>query len=177
MKQISFRTDILPLKDGLYRLALRLTMNKEEAEDIVQETLLKVWKRRERWQEIENIEGFAMTICHNLSLDHLRRMNNQLVSLEDNPMEHADKALSPFDNTMIHDRVATVREIINHLPEKQRACVQLRDIEGKAYKDIAAILNISEEQVKINIFRARQSIRQRFQTIENFKLSEKKKKD
>ena len=61
MKQISFRTDILPLKDGLYRLALRLTMNKEEAEDIVQETLLKVWKRRERWQEIENIEGFAMT--------------------------------------------------------------------------------------------------------------------
>ena len=177
MKQISFRTDILPLKDGLYRLALRLTMNKEEAEDIVQETLLKVWKRRERWQEIENIEGFAMTICHNLSLDHLRRMNNQLVSLEDNPMEHADKALSPFGNTMIHDRVAMVREIINHLPEKQRACVQLRDIEGKAYKDIAAILNISEEQVKINIFRARQSIRQRFQAIENFKLSEKKKKD
>ena len=174
MKQISFRTDILPLKDGLYRLALRLTMNKEEAEDIVQETLLKVWKRRERWQEIENIEGFAMTICHNLSLDHLRRMNNQLVSLEDNPMERADKALSPFDNTMIHDRVAMVREIINHLPEKQRACVQLRDIEGKAYKDIAAILNISEEQVKINIFRARQSIRQRFQAIENFKLSEKK---
>jgi RNA polymerase sigma-70 factor (ECF subfamily) len=92
-------------------------------------------------------------------------------------MEHADKALSPFDNTMIHDRVAMVREIINHLPEKQRACVQLRDIEGKAYKDIAAILNISEEQVKINIFRARQSIRQRFQAIENFKFSEKKKKD
>ena len=50
----------------------------------------------------------------------------------------------------------------SQLPEKQRSCMQLRDIEGKSYKDIATILNITEEQVKINIFRARQTIREQF---------------
>jgi RNA polymerase sigma-70 factor (ECF subfamily) len=53
------------------------------------------------------------------------------------------------------------------LPEKQRSCMQLRDMEGKSYKDIAAILGITEEQVKVNIFRARQTIKERFQKIEN----------
>ena len=47
--------------------------------------------------------------------------------------------------------------------------MQLRDIESKSYRDIATILGISEEQVKVNIFRARQTIRQRFQQLENFR--------
>jgi RNA polymerase sigma-70 factor (ECF subfamily) len=58
-----------------------------------------------------------------------------------------------------------VRRLIEQLPEKQRSCVQLRDIEGKSYKDIATIMNISEEQVKVNIFRARQTIKEQFQKI------------
>ena len=61
-----------------------------------------------------------------------------------------------------------VHRIIDSLPEKQRSCVQLRDIESKSYRDIATILGISEEQVKVNIFRARQTIRQRFQKLEDY---------
>lgn len=60
--------------------------------------------------------------------------------------------------------------MIDELPEKQRSCIQLRDIEGKAYKDIALILGITEEQVKINIFRARQTIKQRFQQFDKYGL-------
>ena len=174
---ITFRTDILPLKDSLFRLALRITQNREEAEDVVQETMLKLWNRRDRWEEIENIEAFAMTICRNLSLDHLKRMENQHASLDDDSTfrEGTEVGIStfssPFDHTVTQDRIGLVRQIIDTLPEKQRSCVQLRDIEGKAYKDIAAILSISEEQVKVNIFRARQTIRQRFQQMENYKGS------
>ena len=176
---ITFRTDILPLKDSLFRLALRITQNREEAEDVVQETMLKLWNRRDRWEEIENIEAFAMTICRNLSLDHLKRMENQHASLDDDttlPFKEGTEVglstfSSPFDHTVTQDRIGLVRSIIDTLPEKQRSCVQLRDIEGKAYKDIAAILSISEEQVKINIFRARQTIRQRFQQMDDYKAS------
>ena len=65
MNTVSFRNDILPLKDVLYRLALRITLNKEEAEDIVQDTLIKVWNKRADWADIASIEGFCLTVCRN----------------------------------------------------------------------------------------------------------------
>lgn len=68
MKKISFTADILPMKNLLYRLALRITMNREEAEDIVQDTLIKVWNKRDDWDNIESIEAFSMTVCRNLAL-------------------------------------------------------------------------------------------------------------
>ena len=59
-----------------------------------------------------------------------------------------------------------VRQLISELPERLRTCMQLRDIEGKSYRDIAAVLDITEQQVKVNIFRARQSVREKFLKIE-----------
>ena len=69
MKKISFRDDVLPLKNRLYRLALRITLNPAEAEDAVQDTLIKVWEHREEWEQIESIEAYAHTICRNIALD------------------------------------------------------------------------------------------------------------
>jgi RNA polymerase sigma-70 factor (ECF subfamily) len=70
--------------------------------------------------------------------------------------------------TIENVQMQIVRQIVDSLPEKQRSCIQLRDFEGKAYKDIAQILDISEEQVKVNIFRGRQTIKQRFLGMEKF---------
>ena len=167
---ITFQADILPLKNELYRMALRITMNAAEAEDVVQETMMKVWNRREQWEQIESIEAFCLTICRNLSLDKLRRMDNQTQSLDaayDPKDFHV--ASNPEEQAVQRDRIQLVRQLINMLPEKQRSCMHLRDMEGKSYKDIAAILGITEEQVKVNIFRARQTIKERFQKIEKIK--------
>ena len=163
MKQISFQTDILPLKNDLYRMALRITMNAAEAEDVVQETMMKVWNRRDQWEQIESIEAFCLTICRNLSLDKVRRMDNQTQSL-DAAYDPNDLGVSsnPEEQAIQSDRIRLVRQMISQLPEKQRSCMQLRDMEGKSYKDIATILDITEEQVKVNIFRARQTIREKF---------------
>lgn len=163
MKQISFQTDILPLKNELYRMALRITMNAAEAEDVVQETMMKVWNRRDQWEQIESIEAFCLTICRNLSLDKVRRMDNQTQSL-DAAYDPKDLGISsnPEEQAIQSDRIRLVRQMISQLPEKQRSCMQLRDMEGKSYKDIATILDITEEQVKVNIFRARQTIREKF---------------
>lgn len=164
---ISFRNDILPLKDKLFRLALRITLNPAEAEDVVQETMMKVWNRRDSWETIENIETFCLTICRNLAVDKTRHLANQTVSLEAEaePYDNSHHA-NPEEQTIQHDRIRMVRLLINQLPEKQRSCMQLRDIEGKSYKDIATILNITEEQVKVNIFRARQTVREQFKKAE-----------
>ena len=163
MKTISFQSDILPLKNELYRMALRITMNAADAEDVVQETMMKVWNRRDQWNQIESIEAFCLTICRNLSLDKVRRMDNQTQSL-DAAYDPKDQgvASNPEEQAIQSDRVRLVRQMINQLPEKQRSCMQLRDMEGKSYKDIATVLDITEEQVKVNIFRARQTIREKF---------------
>ncbi|MBR1504425.1 MAG: RNA polymerase sigma factor [Prevotella sp.] len=172
MKKISFRNDILPLKNELYRLALRITLNPAEAEDIVQETMIKVWNRRDQWDDIDSIEAFCLTICRNLSLDKMKKMENQNQSLSEGEHDAPDRsyASNPEEQAVQQDRVALVRRLVSELPEKQRSAMQLRDFEGKSYKEIADIMDISEEQVKVNIFRARQAIKQRFIETEKYGL-------
>jgi RNA polymerase sigma-70 factor (ECF subfamily) len=118
------------------------------------------------------MEAFCLTICRNLSLDKIRRMENQLRDAGDSAVEPQDSSYTsnPEEQTVQHDRVALVRRLIGELPEKQRTAMQLRDIEGKAYKEIAIVMGITEEQVKVNIFRARQAIRQKYLETEKYGL-------
>ena len=171
MKKIDFRTDVLPLKNELYRLALRITLNHAEAEDVVQETMIRVWNRREQWDTIENIEAFCLTICRNLALDRSKLAERQNASLDEG-IDAADHSYSanPEEQTLQRDRVELVRRLISQLPEKQRSCMQLRDIEGKSYKEIAEVMGITEQQVKVNIFRARQTIKQKYSETEQYGL-------
>lgn len=159
---MNFRNDILPLKNQLYRLALRITLNAQEAEDIVQDTLIKVWNRRDSLDEIDSVEAYAMTICRNLSLDHLKRKDNMNMSLDGMLFDRADTSDDPLQKLARKDNIHRIRTLMDSLPEKQRTCMQLRDFEGKTYREIAQILDISEEQVKINIFRARKYIKENF---------------
>lgn len=170
MKNISFRDDILPLKNQLFRLALRITLNRFEAEDIVQDTLIKVWNRRSDWEDIDSIEAFSLMICRNLSLDRIKKKENDNNSLEDVKGVEPLSSSNPQDRMIQADRVNLIRQIVDSLPEKQRSCMQLRDFEGKSYKEIAVILDITEEQVKVNIFRARQAVKQRYLKLDNYGL-------
>lgn len=154
----------------LYRLALRITLSHEEAQDIVQDTLIKVWNKRDDWQSLDNIEAYSMTICRNLALDALKKKGNNNESLEQEQIDTPDRTSNPHELMIQKDRIEMVRRLVNQLPEKQRSCMQLRDFEGKAYKDIAQILGITEEQVKVNIFRARQTIKQQFSKADNYGL-------
>ena len=179
MKQKSFRTDVLPLKDELFGLAYRITLNRADAEDVVQETMLKVWNRREQWHEIESMEAFCLAICRNTALDRQKRMEQRNARLDDGSgaamaraHEIADTsyASNPEEQAVQRDRMRMVRMLMRQLPEKQRTCMQLRDVEGKAYREIADVMGITEQQVKVNIFRARQTIKQKFTENEQYGL-------
>ena len=168
-----FRTVVLPLKNKLFRVALCITQNRHDAEDIVQETMLRVWSRREQWDAIESMEAFCLTICRNLALDREKRMERHTgTPLDTGLHDRADRSYSadPEWQAVQRDRLQTVRELIGTLPEKQRTCLQLRDVEGKAYKDIATVMGITEQQVKTNIFRARQTIKRKFTEKDNYGL-------
>lgn len=169
MEQISFRNDILPLKDKLYRLALRITMNTGEAEDIVQDTMVRVWKNRDSLPQIDSIEAYCLTICRNLSIDRSQKKEAQAASLEE-AYEQADNNSAADEKLAQNEKLQLIRRLFNQLPEKQRSVMQLRDIEGKNYKEIAQIMQITEEDVKVTLFRARQKIRKQYFEIENYGL-------
>ncbi len=169
MQEISFRNDILPLKDKLFRLALRITFDRAEAEDVVQETLIRVWNRREEWTRFGSIEAYCLTVARNLAIDRSELKDAQTVELSP-AMEQTDTAADPYERLAGKERLALIHRLIGRLPEKQRTAMQLRDIEGKSYKEIALLLNMTEEQVKVTLFRARQKVKQQFLEIEDYGL-------
>ena len=169
MQEISFRDDILPLKDKLFRLALRITFDRAEAEDVVQDTMIRVWNKREEWTQFGSIEAYCLTVAKNLAIDRSQKKEAQNVELTPE-MEEESEISGPYDQLVNNERMSIIHRLINELPEKQRLIMQLRDIEGESYKEIAKILNLTEEQVKVNLFRARQTVKQRYLDIDEYGL-------
>ena len=138
MQEISFRNDILPLKDKLFRLALRITLDRAEAEDVVQDTMIRVWNKRDEWSQFESVEAYCLIVAKNLAIDRSQKKEAQNVEITPE-MEEEPDVNSPYDQ-MIHD------------------------------KKIATLLNLTEEQVKVNLFRARQKVKQRYLEIDEYGL-------
>lgn len=159
----------MPLKDKLFRLALRITFDRAEAEDVVQDTMIRVWNKREEWTQFGSIEAYCLTVAKNLAIDRSQKKEAQNVELTPE-MEEESEISGPYDQLVNNERMSIIHRLINELPEKQRLIMQLRDIEGESYKEIAKILNLTEEQVKVNLFRARQKIKQRYLEIDEYGL-------
>jgi RNA polymerase sigma-70 factor (ECF subfamily) len=159
MKEHNFRTEVLPLSDKLFRLALRITMVREDAEDMVQEALLRVWRTMQQGDEIDNVEAFAVTTCRNLCLDLIERQQHHDITFDPAQHESLSSDPTPDEQMEADEKYESISRLINQLPEKQKTAIQLRDIEGHSYRDIAQIMNISESDVKVNIHRARQTIK------------------
>lgn len=163
---IDFNKDVMPLQDKFYRLALRLLRNDAEAQDVTQETLIRLWTRRNQLASTTDAEALGLTISLNLSRDALTRAGRnyeQIDNLDEDLLP--DNSSNAIDNLAANDRRNFVHKIIDRLPPKQKALVQLRDIEGKSYREIAEIMQLSEEQVKVTLFRARQSLKDACQKL------------
>lgn len=169
MKEISFRNDILPLKDKLYRLALRITLDSAEAEDIVQDTMIRVWNKRDEWAQFNSIEVFCLTVARNLAIDRSQKSEAQNIELTTETQEMSDGS-TPERQLERSEQMDLVRKLINELPEKQRTIIQLRDIEEKSYKEIADVMQLTEDQVKVTLFRARQRIKAKYNEIQSYGL-------
>lgn len=159
MMPIDFEKNIYPLKDKLYRFSLSILGNIKDAEDIVQDTFIKIWNRRSQLDEIENIEAWSMRATRNLCLDRLKRKGRLYAEIEQHT-HLSDPSVDIAKKLDLKDKMSHVQSIIASLPEKQRAILSLRDIEGFSYKEISDVLNISLNDVKSGIHRGRKKIQQ-----------------
>ena len=159
-----FKKGILPIKNKLYRMALRITANPAEAEDVVQEVFIKVWEQRDQMDEIQNIEAWCMQMTKNRAIDKRRLRSNQAENLEKAYGLSSDGP-NPGRQAELQDAVGQVKELMAGLPDSQKMAMQLRDIEGMSYQEICETLEMPLNQVKTNIFRARKNIRSKLMQL------------
>jgi RNA polymerase sigma-70 factor (ECF subfamily) len=171
MMHNAFLSLIVPLQERLFRFAYRLLGSEEEAKDIVQDSLIKIWERREALTEVNNVEAWCIRITKNTILDRLKYNNHRMTTRLDTEADHHYLRDNESEKQMeVNDTIYSVRKIIAGLTDKHRLLIQLRDIEGFSYNEIAEIMEISIAEVKIGIFRGRQSIREKIQNLNSYGL-------
>ena len=170
MKPIDFRLDLLPLKDKIYRTGLRITLNAQEAEDPTQDTLLRVWSKRDDLQQVGSIEAYCLTVCRNLALDRMAKRENGNLSLEAEQTDAPDNAQTPQEQMEHEEELQRVHQLFNRLPEKFRTALQLRDIEGMTYRQAAEAMNMTEELFKVTLHRARKNLRTDYEKDDRYGL-------
>ena len=166
---MNFEKLAISIKDKLYRFALRMTGDMAEAEDVVQEVFIKVWNKRDDMQDVLNHEAYCMTLTRNLSLDKMRSKHRRTAEIGE-ALQLTDSYSTPYDAAEANDAISRIRKWMHELPEKQRLTMHLRDIEGMTYDEISAVLEMPMTQVKVNLHRARQFIREKMLAAESFKL-------
>lgn len=166
----SFQNRVLPVKNKLFRFALRFLGSEEEAKDVVQEVFIRVWNGREQMNEVQNWEAWCMRITKNLSLDRIRSLNRKQTHPIEESYDIRNEALTPHESTEIHESMQRINQLIEALPEKQRQVMHLRDVEGYSYNEICEILELDMNQVKVNLFRARNSVREKLVKINAYGL-------
>lgn len=158
MNQNTFVKLIDPVKDKIYRLALRLLTSREAAEDATQDVILKLWSRNDKLNHYANLEAFAMTVTKNHCLDQLKlKQNNNLKIVHSN---YDSKDNNQHQQLEISDELDQVNKILNALPEQQKLIFQLRDVEQYDYEEISEITQMNETAIRVALSRARKKIRE-----------------
>lgn len=152
-----FKSEIIPLKDKLFRFSLMYLKNTEKAEDVVQDVFIKLWAKKNDLKKIKNIEAFSMVMTKNLCLDNLKSKKNKTSEIKDyNTISSNQTPYNEMQNKNIGDKI---KEIIDTLPEQQKSIIQLRDIEGYSFDEISEILTINVNTIRVNLSRARKKIK------------------
>jgi RNA polymerase sigma-70 factor (ECF subfamily) len=161
-----FNTNVLPLRDKIYRFAAQILKDREAARDVVQDTFLKIWTRKDNLGEIRNLEAFAMVVAKNYSYDQIR--SEKMRREKSEMIKEAQIDQVDYQKLEQVEAVNRVKMIIETLPETQRLVIHLRDIEEYDFKEISEVMGIKEDAVRVNLSRARKKIRDTMIKIYNY---------
>ncbi|MFA5817515.1 MAG: RNA polymerase sigma factor [Bacteroidales bacterium] len=157
MHQKAFLDLIEPLKPRLFGFAYRMLRNREDARDAMQELMMKLWNNRKTLETKGNIKTCCFTALYHDCIDRLRKRNrfrlvtgSDLIEIQDNVKVDQD-----FEN---NDLIRQIRESIDNLPYKQKVIMELRDFQEFDYEEIAKMMNMTVNAVRVTVARSRASI-------------------
>ena len=160
----AFKRIFLPYHQKMYRVAYRIVQNAANAEDIIQDTFIKLWNKRSELDSVDNREAFAIIILRNTCLDYLRKVKNEYhVYDNDIPIPEAGSLSNEIE---IKDNVNQVKHFINQLPEQQRQVMIMKHWEGYSDEEIEQITGYTQVNIRVMLSRARKTVRERFLKLE-----------
>ncbi len=166
MRQSEFLNVVMPFKDKLYRMAKRLLVSTEEAEDATQEILIKLWTKNESFAKYKSVEAFAMTMTKNFCLDRLKSKQAGNLKLVHSNYNETGSGLQK--QVEAKDSVDWVQKILEELPEQQKMVLQLRDVEEYDYDEISEMLDMQPTAVRVALSRARKTVREKLVQKHNY---------
>jgi len=161
MNEQEFNQKVMVYSSKFYGYSYKILGDKEEARDAVQDLYLKLWSLRNNLANINNIEAFGTTIVRNLCIDRLKKIKNVTTHSESYiRLSVSEESNDDKTDNDIEAKVELVRKAINRLPELQQKIFLMRDFEEKEYEEIALELNITQENIRVMLSRARKRVRE-----------------
>ena len=164
MQASDFKQLFLPCHRKLFSVAYRLMSNAQAAEDMVQETFLKLWMQRDKIEKVDNPEAYSITVLRRIFYDkmrarHLQEVDKDVGSLQVSSSQNISKQLEEADEYQ------RVRLLITHLPEPQARIMLMRDIEDRSFDEISTETGLTEVNIRSILSRARKKIREQIKAM------------
>ncbi|MGH7647410.1 MAG: RNA polymerase sigma factor, partial [Gemmatimonadaceae bacterium] len=170
-RENAFRELVRRYERPVFSLIFRMVRDRELAEDLAQDTFIKVLNHIDRYRPEFKFSSWLFKIANNVAIDHLRKRHIETISIEGSPhavttdaieatrIELSDHGESALDEMEAKELGSAIEQAIAHLRPEYRSCILLRHVEGRSYEEIAATLDLPLGTVKTYIHRARHELR------------------
>jgi RNA polymerase sigma factor (sigma-70 family) len=147
-------------KDMVYTLAVRMLKNREEAEEVAQDTFIKVFKSLENFKGDSKFSTWIYRVAYNTCLDRIKKNKKHLnnIAIDEFTFNKLDTIDNALDNIIKEEKSTLIRNCINKLPEDSSALLTLFYFEELSLEEISKIINIEANTVKVKLFRARKKL-------------------
>lgn len=157
-----FKNTVFCLKDEMYRFAKRFVISSDEAEDVVQDLMMKFWQKKDDLSSFGNLKSYVMKSVKNECLNRLKHEEVKL-GFADFQKHRSDSHQVESNN--MKDQIIG---FINDLPEKQKAVIHLKDVEDFDVSEISEMLEMEQNAVRVNLMRARQKVKEQILNLMDF---------
>lgn len=167
----AFRQRILPVQHRLFRLATLFLRNREDAEDAMQDVLMRLWLNRQQLDTYQSVEALAVQMTKNLCLDRLKAHSRHTSVDQADLGNVAASQLSPYRQTELTDSAARIRQLIDQLPDVQKLVLHLRDVEEYSFEEIEQVTGLSVNAIRVALSRARKQVRDGYVKMNDYEAN------
>lgn len=163
MTRKEFETMVPALRGRIVAMVRRMSAEADPdlADDVAQDTLLKLWTMRDRLESYRSVEALTMVMARNRAIDLLRNPLGTTMSIDD-AMQHIDSSLTAEDRLILMEERTEIDEIVASLPSAQQAILRMKHIEGLEVNEIAQITGSSPGAIRVSLSRTRHQIKELF---------------
>ncbi|MBO0939596.1 sigma-70 family RNA polymerase sigma factor [Fibrella sp. HMF5335] len=163
----AFKQRILPVQGRLFRLAQLFLRNREEAEDALQDVLMRLWSNRQQLDAYHSVEALAVQMTKNLCLDRLKAHRRQPVTATDDYQNVLATDDSPYRQVELLDSASQMQRLIDALPDQQKLLIHLREVEDYSFDEIEQITGLTTNNIRVILSRTRQRLRDDYLKVNN----------